>query len=197
MARRVRAGVFDSRSAGVLLHLTSVPGAFGIGDFGPGAHDTFAWIERADLSWWQVLPVGPIVPGDSPCSSTSSFAAEPLLVAIEGLVSDGLLPRDVLTGLPANLGYGSTRYVDAAAIKFPLFQRARQAFQDSGGHSTAAWKRFVRRNRFWLTGWQAVTRDASGLPGFLQFQFARQWKRLRRAAEARGVGLRGNVPMLP
>ena len=195
MARRVTTEAFDGRSAGVLLHLTSVPGAFGIGDLGPGAHDTLGWVERAGLRWWQMLPVGPIGPGDSPYASTSSFAGEPLLVAIEGLVDDGLLPRDVLTGVSASLGRGSTRYVDAAAIKYPLFRRAWQAFQAGGGLRTAAWKRFVRRNRFWLPGWRAFTNDASGLHGFLQFQFARQWARLRRAAEARGVRLLGDVPI--
>ena len=188
-------GPFERRSAGVLLHLTSVPGAFGIGDLGPGAYAALAWLERAGLTWWQMLPVGPIGPGDSPYASTSSFAGEPLLVAIEGLVDDGLLPRDALMDAPATLGRGSTRYADATAAKYPLFQRAWQVFQARGGPTSRPWKRFVRRNRFWLPGWRAYTNDATGMHGFLQFQFARQWARLRRAAEARGIQLLGDVPI--
>jgi 4-alpha-glucanotransferase len=194
MARNV-AGPFDGRSAGVLLHLTSVPGAFGIGDLGPGADAALAWIQRAGLTWWQMLPVGPIGPGDSPYASTSSFAGEPLLVGIEGLVEDGLLPREVLTGVPASLGRGSTRYADAAAIKYPLFVRAWQSFKARGGLKADPWKRFVRRNRYWLPGWRAFTKDSSGLHAFLQFQFARQWSRLRAAADSRGIRLLGDVPI--
>lgn len=192
---RTAAGPFDGRTAGVLLHLTSVPGAFGIGDLGPGADAALAWIERAGLTWWQMLPVGPIGPGDSPYASTSSFAGEPLLVAIEGLVDDGLLPREVLTGVPPSLGRGSTRYSDATAIKYPLFVRAWQAFKAGGGLKSAPWKRFVRRNSYWLPGWRAFTNDSSGLHAFLQFEFARQWSRLRAAADSRGIRLLGDVPI--
>ena len=125
----------------------------------------------------------------------SSFAGEPLLVGIEGLVEDGLLPREVLTGVPASLGRGSTRYADAAAIKYPLFVRAWQSFKARGGLKADPWKRFVRRNRYWLPGWRAFTKDSSGLHAFLQFQFARQWSRLRAAADSRGIRLLGDVPI--
>ena len=188
-------GPFSRRTAGVLLHLTSVPGAFGIGDLGPGAHAALAWIARAGLTWWQMLPVGPVGPGDSPYASTSSFAGEPLFVAIEWLVEDRLLPPDVLSRVPTSLRRGPTRYADAASLKYPLFKRAWETFQSAGGPKTRAWRRFVQRNREWLPGWRAFTKDATGLHGFLQFQFDRQWRRLRAAAVPRGIRLLGDVPI--
>ena len=185
---------FAARTGGVLLHVTSVPGAFGIGDLGPGAHDALAWVHRAGLTWWQMLPVGPISPGDSPYASTSAFAGEPLLVSIEGLVADGLLRSDALDAPPA-LGRGPARPDDARAAKWPLFERAFANFQTRGGQRTRAWRAFERRTRRWLPGWQAFVGDGSGLHAFLQFQFDRQWERLRTAARARGVRLLGDVPI--
>lgn len=79
------------RSAGVLLHPTSLPSPYGIGDLGPAAH---AWIDslvRADLTWWQTLPLGPTGYGDSPYQSLSSFAGNPNLISPDLLIEDNLL----------------------------------------------------------------------------------------------------------
>jgi 4-alpha-glucanotransferase len=81
----------DYRASGVLLHVTSLPSRFGIGDIGPGA---FAWIDRlheAGQSWWQALPFGPTGYGDSPYQALSSFASNGLLISPELLLKDGLL----------------------------------------------------------------------------------------------------------
>ena len=81
----------DYRASGVLLHVTSLPSRFGIGDMGPGA---FSWIDRlheADQSWWQALPFGPTGYGDSPYQALSSFASNGLLISPELLLKDGLL----------------------------------------------------------------------------------------------------------
>ncbi len=79
------------RAAGLLLHITSLPSRFGIGDMGPEA---FTWIDRlheAGLSWWQSLPLGPTGYGDSPYQSLSSFVGNGLLISPEFLIEDGLL----------------------------------------------------------------------------------------------------------
>jgi 4-alpha-glucanotransferase len=81
----------DYRASGVLLHVTSLPSRFGIGDMGPGA---FSWIDRlheAGQSWWQTLPFGPTGYGDSPYQALSSFASNGLLISPELLLKDGLL----------------------------------------------------------------------------------------------------------
>jgi len=80
-----------TRSAGILLHPTSLPGPYGIGDLGAPA---YAWVDmlvRAKQTWWQVLPLGPTGYGDSPYQLFSAFAGNPYLVSPQGLVQDGLL----------------------------------------------------------------------------------------------------------
>jgi len=79
------------RSAGVLLHVTSLPGPHGIGDFGPDAYRFVDWLVRAGQSLWQWLPTNPIGPGDSPYQSVSAFAGSPLMVALEPLIAAGWL----------------------------------------------------------------------------------------------------------
>ena len=79
------------RAAGLLLHVTSLPSPYGIGDLGPSA---FSWVDRlhdAKQRWWQALPLGPTGYGNSPYQSLSSFAGNTLLVSPAGLISDGLL----------------------------------------------------------------------------------------------------------
>lgn len=81
----------SKRGSGVLLHPTSLPGPYGIGDLGPAA---YAWVDtlvRAGQKWWQVLPLGPTGYGDSPYQCFSAFAGNPYLVSPEALVQDGLI----------------------------------------------------------------------------------------------------------
>src|ERR1700704_2389590 len=89
----------DYRASGVLLHVTSLPSPYGIGDVGAAA---LAWIDRlheAGQSWWQALPLGPTGYGDSPYQSLSSFAANGLLISPDWLVEDELLkPSDCAGG---------------------------------------------------------------------------------------------------
>ena len=83
-----------NRSAGILLHPTSLPGRYGIGDLGPAA---YAWVDalvRARQTWWQVLPLGPTGFGDSPYQSFATFAGNPYLVSPDVMVQEGLVQRD-------------------------------------------------------------------------------------------------------
>src|SRR5207248_5276010 len=91
--------LLDRRRAGVLLHPTSLPSRFGIGDLGPAAFAFLEYLASAHQSLWQVLPLGPTGFGDSPYSSPSAFAGNPLLIALEPLVADGLLSEDELAEL--------------------------------------------------------------------------------------------------
>jgi 4-alpha-glucanotransferase len=79
------------RASGILLHVTSLPSRYGIGDFGPEA---IRWIDAladAGQTWWQLLPIGPPVAGNSPYTPLSTFACNPLLISPDSLVEDGLL----------------------------------------------------------------------------------------------------------
>lgn len=81
----------DYRASGLLLHVTSLPSPYGIGDLGSSA---FEWVNRlheAGQSWWQALPLGPTGYGNSPYQSLSSFAGNALLISPGGLIADGLL----------------------------------------------------------------------------------------------------------
>jgi 4-alpha-glucanotransferase len=92
------------RSSGVLLHPTSLPGPHGIGDLGPSAYHFVDWLVSAGQGAWQVLPLNPIGPGNSPYASVSVFAGSPLLVALEPLVEAGWLappPAEELAGFDA------------------------------------------------------------------------------------------------
>ena len=82
-----------NRKSGVLLHLSSLPGAFGIGDMGPGAESFLDFLSAAGFRAWQILPLSltNAVFGDSPYSSPSSFAGNTLLISPELLVEAGLL----------------------------------------------------------------------------------------------------------
>src|SRR5438105_5557574 len=101
----------DYRASGVLLHVTSLPSPYGIGDVGPAA---FAWIDRlceAGQSWWQALPLGPTGYANSPYQALSSFAGNWLLISPEWLIEDGLLRASDCEGysFPAD-------YVDYEAV---------------------------------------------------------------------------------
>ncbi len=88
------------RCSGILLHPTSLPGRFGIGEIGPGAELWLETLERMGQKLWQVLPLGPTGYGNSPYQSLSSFAGNPLFISLDGLVRDGLVTPNELRMLP-------------------------------------------------------------------------------------------------
>jgi 4-alpha-glucanotransferase len=85
----------QQRASGVLLHVTSLPGRYGIGDLGPEAYHFVDWLAGCGQRVWQWLPTTPIGPGDSPYQSVSAFAGSPLMVALEPLVAQGWLDLPV------------------------------------------------------------------------------------------------------
>src|SRR5436305_2230620 len=114
------------RSTGILLHPISFPSRGGIGDFGPAAYEFLNWLADPRQGLWQVLPLGPPANGNSPYSSTSAFAGNPLLISLERLVDRGWLEPSQLDALPAEAGridYGAVR-----ALKLPLLEEAASNF---------------------------------------------------------------------
>ena len=88
--------VLGKRECGVLLHPTCLPSPYGIGDLGPQAAAYLEWLRDADVRWWQILPLNPPGPGNSPYSTPSTFAGNTLLISPDLLIEDGiLLPRHV------------------------------------------------------------------------------------------------------
>src|SRR5512140_1118677 len=89
------------RSAGVLLHPTSLPGAYGIGELGPQSLRFASFLHGGGMKIWQVLPLNPTGYGDSPYQAFSAFAGNPLLISLDRLVEAGTLSPDDLRDVPA------------------------------------------------------------------------------------------------
>ena len=129
------------RASGVLLHVTSLPGPHGIGDFGPGAYHFVDWLVSAGQRLWQVLPTNPIGPCDSPYQSVSAFAGSPLMVALEPLVERGWLAAPA----PPAGGFDDRRVDYGRVVPWRLAQlRAAHAGFEAHASSTererlAAW----------------------------------------------------------
>ncbi len=91
----------NTRGSGVLLHLTSLPSTYGVGDMGRNAFVFAELLARAGQRYWQILPLGPTNPalGNSPYSSSSAFAGNPLLICPESMADDGFLRPEEAQGL--------------------------------------------------------------------------------------------------
>ncbi len=116
------------RSAGILLHPTSLPGRYGIGDLGPAAYQWVNFLASTGCGLWQVLPLGPTGYGDSPYQCFSAFAGNPYLISPDVLVSENLLaPNDIVEdpGFPAE----TVDYGKVIAYKLAILDRSFQRFQ--------------------------------------------------------------------
>ena len=116
------------RSSGILLHPTSLPGRFGIGDLGGEAYRFVDWLASAGQVYWQIMPLGPTGYGDSPYSSFSAFAGNTLLVSPEKLVEDGLLAEVEIEPAP-DLPVERVDYGKVIEYKRALMEKAFQNFK--------------------------------------------------------------------
>ncbi len=114
------------RSSGILLHPTSLPGPWGIGDLGPAAYAFVDFLAAAGQSLWQILPLGPTGYGDSPYQCFSAFAGNPLLISLDALIQRGLLSYDEAAEAAAEryLSLDAVHYGEVLDVKLPLLQRA-------------------------------------------------------------------------
>jgi 4-alpha-glucanotransferase len=139
----------NQRKSGILLHVTSLPSPFGIGDVGPAAYRFIDFLSETKQGLWQILPLNPTDPGscNSPYQSHSALAVNPLLISPENLVDKGLLESSDLEPLPV----GRPETVDYPAVlsyKRRLFQKAFRRFQN--GFARSEFDRFCTENAFWL-----------------------------------------------
>ena len=138
------------RASGILLHPTSLPGGFGVGDFGPEAYKFVDFLVSAGQSLWQVLPLGPTGYGDSPYACYSAFAGNTLLISPERLVDDGLLdPSDLKTPLaPAS---DRVEYGQVHQTKEELLRHAYQNYtKTTDTKLRSAFETFAQREAHWL-----------------------------------------------
>ena len=120
------------RASGVLLHPTSLPGGYGIGDLGPTAHHWLDLLADTGCRLWQVLPLGPTGFGDSPYQCFSAFAGNPYLISPEALLADGLLEQADLADRP-EFGAGRVDFGTFIPWKLALLGRAFQGFGSDAG----------------------------------------------------------------
>ena len=138
-----------SRAAGILLHPTSLPSRGGIGDFGPAAYRFVDFLADARMGVWQVLPLGPLGYGNSPYSSTSAFAGNPLLISLERLADHGWLDRGKLDGLTD--ASGPVEYDQVFARKMPLlFEAGRNFLRSGSSDALGRLEQFKKENSWWL-----------------------------------------------
>jgi 4-alpha-glucanotransferase len=137
------------RASGILLHPTSLPSRGGIGDFGPAAYAFADFLASAKQGLWQVLPLGPLGFGDSPYSSTSAFAGNPLLISLERLADRGWLDRAQVDA--AGGGGEPVDYPSVFRKKLPLlFAAARNFVRSAAPNTRSRFENFCRENRLWL-----------------------------------------------
>jgi 4-alpha-glucanotransferase len=141
-----------SRSAGVLLHPTSLPGPFGIGDLGPGAYRWVETLAAMRQSWWQVLPLGPTGIGDSPYQSFSAFAGSINLLSPELLERDGLVSNSLWAG--RRFRDDAVEYEPVTAFKNALLREAWNAFcGGKAAHLRDAFATYCHSEAGWLDGY--------------------------------------------
>lgn len=144
--------MLQSRGSGLLLHLSSLPSPFGMGDLGEGAYRFADFLAEAGQRFWQTLPVHPTAPyyGHSPYMGLSAFAGNPLFISHETLVREGLLRTDEVGNLPASPD-GRIDYSQVTTFKEQLLSLAWRRFSKRRkGPLHDQWEAFCRDNEDWL-----------------------------------------------
>lgn len=211
------------RKSGILMHITSLPNAYGIGSMGKCAYDFVDFLHRAGQSYWQLLPLSPTGYGDSPYQAFSTYAGNHYLIDLDLLIQDGLLKPEEVEAV--TWGQDETR-VDYGCLyenRSKVLGLAYQRFAPNDEY-----RRFVADNEQWLQdyalfmalkeafhgkAWQdwsmslmmrlpgvldAYREQLAGTIGFqyfLQYEFFRQWNALRSYANSKGIRIIGDVPI--
>ena len=138
-----------SRAGGILLHPSSLPGPYGIGDLGPQAYRFVDWLASTGCKLWQILPLGPTGYGDSPYQCFSAFAGNPYLISFDALLQDGLLTRNDLVDMP---DFNPSR-VDFGRLipwKLGVLQKAFGRAPSMSRELREAFEAFLLENASWL-----------------------------------------------
>ncbi|MHA2503553.1 MAG: 4-alpha-glucanotransferase [Candidatus Kariarchaeaceae archaeon] len=212
------------KGCGILLHPTSFPSDYGIGDFGSPIFSFIDILYERGMKYWQILPLGPTGYGDSPYQSFSSFAGNPLLISIDLLIEDGLLQPDDIP--PSNFSRKKVEFGKVIPFKERLFRIAYERFLEIGDLSV--FEQFIQEENDWLHDfslfsalksefdlrpwyeWSAEYQapDAEGSVNFVkdnkgevefvkfvQFQFFRQWSKIKKYAESKDITIIGDLPI--
>lgn len=204
---------FPRRTAGVLLHLSALPGMGPIGALGPSARRFVDFLHAAGFGWWQVCPLGPTGYGDSPYQALSVFAGNPYLLDLEDLIARGLLTAaeaaTVARTADERTDYGRLWQDLRPLLKIAATRGAQTLPSEAGyasfcqqqAHWLRPWVRFsaLREQNGYTTPttWKIIEADPALVTEavVLQYLFAEQWASLRAYAGAHGIRLFGDEPI--
>ncbi len=213
------------RASGILLHPTSLPGKFGIGDLGPEAYNFTDFLASTEQTLWQILPLGPTGYGNSPYMCFSAFAGNPILISLEKLAEDGLLnPSDI--DHPPAFPQNRVDYARVINYKMPLLTKSFQRFKEKEypddyyafcqqnafwledyslfmalktAHASKPWvdwpESLARREPVALAEWKEKLKEAVQFNQYVQFLFFKQWQSLRNYCHDRNIRIIGDMPI--
>ncbi|MCH3965080.1 MAG: 4-alpha-glucanotransferase [Clostridium sp.] len=215
----------DGRSSGILMHITSLPGSYGIGTFGKSACEFVDFLAEAGQKYWQVLPFGPTGMGDSPYQTFSAFAGNPYFIDLDTLNEEGILDKSAYE----NIDFGNDpEKVDYGKIFEHKMKVLKAAYENSRGKYEKDIEKFRADNSYWLQDyalymalktkfdskpWQYWSEGIrSGEPSeiqhckieldqdvkfwiFLQYMFFKQWNKLKSYAHENGIKIIGDIPI--
>lgn len=141
--------MITKRASGILLHPTSLPGPYGSGDFGANAYRFIDWLKEAGQTYWQVLPLGEIGPGNSPYMSCSAFAGNVLMIDLDELVSLSFLDNNELSS-PLNFNDERIDYPKVINFRMGCLHRAATNFFNHPNTSTREYDAFCAQEKAWL-----------------------------------------------
>ncbi|MBQ2259347.1 MAG: 4-alpha-glucanotransferase, partial [Spirochaetales bacterium] len=139
--------ISGKRSNGILMHITSLPSEYGIGDFGPEAYRFADKLQEAGCNYWQLLPLGPTGYGNSPYAARSTFAGNEMLISPEFLYRDGYIEKSDLEHPEFTEDKVDFQLVEA--WKLPLLKKAAENFL-SKNSKKKAYREFLERESYWL-----------------------------------------------
>ncbi len=210
------------RTSGVLMHITSLPGEFGVGGFGKSAFEFIDFLKETHFTYWQVLPFHPVDEVNSPYKSESAFAGNYLLIDPEGLEKDGLVSRKdveecIYSGTPFTADYEFAKEKKLELLK--------KAYKNTGKSEKQGMKAFVK-NHFWVEDfalfkalkeqngesdwwkWDKSQRDYTSCIKdkdayrsqmdfwiFVQYIFFKQWNEVKAYANKNGIKILGDMPV--
>ncbi len=198
------------------MHISSLPGNRGIGSMGKAAYEFVDFLADAKLGLWQVLPLCPTSYGDSPYQSPSALAGNPYFIDLDTLIEEGLLK-------PAEAPVYELGDIDYAAVYFERFATLRKAYRRFIKNPPADYEEFKRDNAFWLDDYAVfmALKEAHDMQAwetwedkykfrsvsllrfaragefhkFLQYEFFKQWAKLKSYANSKGVKIVGDMPI--
>ncbi len=215
------------RSAGILLHPTSLPGDYGVGTIGKNAFNFVDFLVDSGQKLWQVFPLGPTGYGDSPYQSFSTFAGNPLIIDLDELKDEGLLSQQDLDGIP-QFDKNHIDFGQLIEVKNKLLKLAFQNYKNENKDFSKECGEFCTKNADWLDDyalfmatkeyhegrlwtewkediafrkygaikkWTEKLENQVNFQKFLQYTFFKQWTKLKKYANKKGIKIIGDIPI--